>query len=188
MSFTLGRQQYLRQKFRKSLWNEQNVRNHTRCHFFVSGFRTHFGDDATTGFGVIYDAWDCVKKNEARQPRKTRPVGEEKDAKKTAKGAGDEGAGGAGEGGRGESLRGRICGVLQTFTQRTENCKNFKTNQPTNQPTNVPQATGSFQRYCTFMKPLSSVRSVIHTNVITRHVIDEESLAHGSRQIASIVD
>lgn len=103
MSFTLGRQQYLRQKFRKSLQNEQNV---PEVIFFVSGFRTHFGDDATTGFGVISDAWDRAKKNEARQPRETRPVGEEKDAKKTAKGAGDEGAGGAG---RAKARRGRVC-------------------------------------------------------------------------------
>lgn len=34
--------------------------------FFKSGFRTHFGDDTKTGFGVIYDSLDCARKNEPK--------------------------------------------------------------------------------------------------------------------------
>ncbi|XP_037653105.1 40S ribosomal protein S24-like [Choloepus didactylus] len=33
---------------------------------FVSGFRTHFGDGKTTGFGMIYYSSDYAKKNEPK--------------------------------------------------------------------------------------------------------------------------
>ncbi|KAG3286391.1 hypothetical protein H1C71_009979 [Ictidomys tridecemlineatus] len=33
---------------------------------FVFGFRTHFGDGKTTGFGMIYDSLDHAKKNEPK--------------------------------------------------------------------------------------------------------------------------
>ncbi|KAJ8782365.1 hypothetical protein J1605_010073 [Eschrichtius robustus] len=33
---------------------------------FVFGFRTHFGGDKTTGFGMIYDSLDYVKKDEPK--------------------------------------------------------------------------------------------------------------------------
>ncbi|XP_037658294.1 40S ribosomal protein S24-like [Choloepus didactylus] len=33
---------------------------------FVFGFRTHFGDGKTTGFGMIYDSLDYAKKNEPK--------------------------------------------------------------------------------------------------------------------------
>ena len=61
MSFTLERQQSLRQKFRKN-WPKcprPNV-------IFVFGFRTHFGDGKTTGFGMIYLSLDYAKKNEPK--------------------------------------------------------------------------------------------------------------------------
>lgn len=42
----------------------QNVKT-TPNVIFVFGFRTHFGGDKTTGFGMIYDSLDYnVKKNE----------------------------------------------------------------------------------------------------------------------------
>ena len=61
MSFTLERQQSLRQKFRKN-WPKcprPNV-------IFVFGFRTHFGDGKTIGFGMIYLSLDYAKKNEPK--------------------------------------------------------------------------------------------------------------------------
>ncbi|XP_061047658.1 small ribosomal subunit protein eS24-like [Eubalaena glacialis] len=33
---------------------------------FVLGFRTHFGGGKTTGFGMIYDSLDYVKKDEPK--------------------------------------------------------------------------------------------------------------------------
>uniref|UniRef100_G1Q679 Small ribosomal subunit protein eS24 n=1 Tax=Myotis lucifugus TaxID=59463 RepID=G1Q679_MYOLU len=33
---------------------------------FVFGFRTHFGDGKTAGFGMNYDSWGYAKKNEPK--------------------------------------------------------------------------------------------------------------------------
>ncbi|XP_054843775.1 40S ribosomal protein S24-like [Eublepharis macularius] len=45
---------------------------------FVLGFRTHFGSEETTGFGVIYDSLNYAKKNEPKHRLARRGLCEKK--------------------------------------------------------------------------------------------------------------
>ncbi|EHB17102.1 40S ribosomal protein S24 [Heterocephalus glaber] len=51
---------------------------------FVFGFRTHFRGGKTTGFGMIYDSLDYVKKNEPKQTCKTQSLYEKRKTIKRA--------------------------------------------------------------------------------------------------------
>ncbi|KAK2496458.1 hypothetical protein MC885_009915 [Smutsia gigantea] len=54
---------------------------------FVFAFRTHFGGDKTTGFGMIYDSLDYAKKNEPKHRLARHGLYEKKkNLKKTKKG------------------------------------------------------------------------------------------------------
>ena len=53
---------------------------------FVFGFRIHFGGGKTTGFGMIYDSLDYVKKKEPKYRFARYGLKEGKDLKKAAEG------------------------------------------------------------------------------------------------------